>query len=102
MVYNLLISLDQLANTLIGGNPDVTISSHLWSMQNQSKPWKRLRLVVDYTFSPIEKHHCELSNYADADKDYTDNFYGSLAVVVFGCALLFLPIRLLSVIKKGA
>ena len=56
-VFNILISLDQLANTLLYGSPDETISSRLG--RNYKKSW--MKNIVDWMFSWQHRKngHCE-------------------------------------------
>jgi hypothetical protein len=61
-LLNLLISIDQLGNTLCGGDPDETISSRLGkikSAHNGSIPWYRpLSKIVSWGLDVIDKNHC--------------------------------------------
>ncbi|MGB4498878.1 MAG: hypothetical protein WBI40_09270 [Methylococcaceae bacterium] len=100
--YNLLVSIDQFFNTLAGGNPDVTISSKCATMaMNYGGNWNRLRKLIDFTFAPIEKNHCQNSMLADNDYDLTQNYFLTCIVATIGCALLFIPIRILGAFKHG-
>jgi hypothetical protein len=58
-IFNLLISIDQLANTLLGGDPDMTISRRmgLWKVAGG---WRYLvaRFVCSY-LNQIDENHCE-------------------------------------------
>ena len=51
-----LLALDQLANTLIGGYADESLSSHAWRMQARGKTnvW---RWLIDHLFF-WQKDHC--------------------------------------------
>jgi hypothetical protein len=53
---NLLIALDQLANAVLGGDPDETISSRLGKASDPLGVWARG--VVDGIFG---KDHCDKS-----------------------------------------
>jgi len=100
-VYNLLVSLDQLFNAIAGGNPDCTISSHCDTMAYiHGGRWSTLRTLIDYTFAPIEENHCYNSMMADSDVDDKDNFIPTALIAVIGCAVLFLPIRVIKLINK--
>ncbi len=59
-IKNILISIDQLVNTFLGGDPDETISSRLGKHYQGSFMEK----MVDDLFG---KDHCE--NSAEAEKD---------------------------------
>lgn len=95
---NLLVSIDQLFNTIAGGNPDVTISSHCYDMAFNSDDvrWVKLRILIDKTFAPIESQHCYYSWIADDDRDTTDNLRRTKVIAFLGCALLYLPIRIIA------
>ena len=92
---NFLIAIDQLFNALAGGNPDVTISSHVYGCK-----WHKLVKMIDYTFSPIEIEHCLYSFLADSDKDFTDNYYRTALFAIIGCIILFLPIRIIKLCQR--
>ena len=51
------IGLDQLANTLIGGKPDETLSAKAWRNRGETG-WGRTRKFIDALFG---KGHCEAS-----------------------------------------
>lgn len=58
---NLLISVDQLGNTLWGGNPDETISSRLGRIKQKhggAIPWWRpLPKLIDHLLDVIDPNH---------------------------------------------
>lgn len=53
---NILLAIDQLANTLIGGHADETISARAWRMQHK-RGWRLTRKVIDKLFW-WEPNHC--------------------------------------------
>ena len=57
---NVLIAVDQLANTLAGGDPDETISSRCGKWH----PW--LAKIIDFLFGP---KHCQDSIEKDEGND---------------------------------
>ena len=61
-VVNILLSLDQLLNTLLLGHPDETLSSRLGrAMGKERYVWvKWLRVFVDTLFF-FDKDHCKNS-----------------------------------------
>ncbi len=67
-LWNLLISLDQLANTILGGYPDETISSRMGKrLAKKNCPlctW--LCRVLDY----LDENHCEDSIERDEGLPY--------------------------------
>lgn len=54
----ILIAVDQLGNTLIGGYADETISSRCWRLRTTSRAWAAVRAVVDTFFGA---GHCQSS-----------------------------------------
>jgi hypothetical protein len=62
--WNLLITLDQCCNTILGGDPDETISSRLGKSTNGIGIWARG--IVDRIFGP---GHCRRSVENDEVKD---------------------------------
>jgi hypothetical protein len=53
-LFNILIALDFLANALLGGEPQETISERLW----REYPSSECRKLVDFIFG---KDHCKQS-----------------------------------------
>lgn len=92
-VHNLLLSLDQLANTICGGNPDNTISARVGYFaevnQNANKwYWKTTQTVIDFTYWPVDgENHCKLAFEADPEEIFNDNngdffrFFMSLIII---------------------
>ena len=66
-IRNLLISLDQLANTVIGGDPDETISSRAGKAaeNHDGIAWRLLCRALHW----IDPHHCRDAIEADEGKD---------------------------------
>ena len=63
--FNILISIDQLGNTISGGNPDSTISARVgYFTQNPSQTkiyyyWKGLEKLINFSFYPLDgPEHC--------------------------------------------
>jgi hypothetical protein len=54
----ILISIDQLANTILGGNEDETISSRAAKAKLQGKRWG---CVLCKMLDKIDKNHCDKS-----------------------------------------
>ena len=58
---NILISIDQLGNTLLGGDPDETISSRLGKIKRRNGgkiPWFRpISKFIDYGLDIIDPNH---------------------------------------------
>jgi len=69
-IFNLLLSIDQLANTILLGHPDETLSSRLGKAKGKEKYFwvKFFRVIIDRLFwfdKEIKKgriiNHCEKS-----------------------------------------
>ena len=60
-ILNILISLDQLGNSILLGDPDETISSRIGRIKTKwggSVPWTRpVSKVTDYLLDKIDKNH---------------------------------------------
>ena len=56
-IWNLLLSLDQLANTLIGGDPDETISSRLGKRVDTCAACRFICSLLDR----VDTRHCHKS-----------------------------------------
>lgn len=60
-IVGVLIGLDQLGNTLVGGNPDETISSRIgWIKRNHGGevPWHHpVARVLDWCLDKIDPNH---------------------------------------------
>jgi hypothetical protein len=66
-IWNVLISLDQLANTLTGGYPDETFSSR---MGKRARKGDRLGICVCKVLNVLERDHCEKSIERDEGLPY--------------------------------
>jgi len=94
---NLLVSIDQLGNTLAGGNPDNTISSRVGyynHLEDTTWYWQIFEKIVDFTFYPIDgPHHCHEAYHNDAGEEFdegTKNWaIALLAILIIGsCAII--------------
>ena len=60
-VMNVLISLDQFGNSILGGDPDETISSRLGRVKRKwdgKIPWGRpMARITDWLLDKIDKNH---------------------------------------------
>jgi hypothetical protein len=57
-IWNILISIDQLFNTVLAGDPDETISSR---MGKRARKGDKLGKVICKILSLFDKGHCEKS-----------------------------------------
>lgn len=64
-IRNILISIDQFANTLLFGDPDETISSRLGRNYDGS----RCEMFVNWLFSWKQEDHCSESIEHDEGND---------------------------------
>jgi hypothetical protein len=86
---NVLIAIDQLGNTIAGGNPDNTISARVGffaSDYHQSKIkayWRALERIIDFTLEPLQgPGHCFRAWLGEQDETDTEATY--LARVILG------------------
>ena len=60
-LLNILISIDQLGNTVLGGDPDETISSRLGKLNVKHGgkiPWRRpVSRIIDWGLDKIDPNH---------------------------------------------
>lgn len=72
-VKNLLVSIDQLINTIIGGWPDETLSARAYRLSESSKWWRRAEIVINILF--LNPRHCQhaFEREIDLPKDYFTN-----------------------------
>ena len=72
-ILNILISIDQLGNTILGGDPDETISSRLGKMKVKHGgriPWYRpFSKVIDWGLDKIDPNHSIDAIEKDEGKD---------------------------------
>ncbi|MCB9251803.1 MAG: hypothetical protein H6605_05010 [Flavobacteriales bacterium] len=108
---NLLISIDQLGNTICGGDPDSTISARvgyfaLRSSGSQVYFWKGLQKVINFTFWPVDGHdHCLKAFHNDPLETFYDNrgdFFriGLSVIVVPLCVLISTILYLIWLVRK--
>lgn len=56
-IKNVMIAIDQLANCILGGMPDETISAKVYRMRERGFYWEYLRIMIDKLFW-FDKNHC--------------------------------------------
>lgn len=63
-----LVAVDQLANALLGGWADETLSSRLW--RNRARPgWKQARAALDFVAACLgDKNHCRASYESESGR----------------------------------
>lgn len=59
-------AVSQLLNVVIffSMNPNESISGRSWRLR-QNRFWGKMRILVDWVFSPIQEDHCEKSHAND-------------------------------------
>lgn len=69
---NFLVAIDQLIYVVItlgSGSPDETLSAAAWRTEQSGKIFgKVFRPVIDFLFSPLEKHHCFAAYMAEKNR----------------------------------
>jgi hypothetical protein len=68
-LWNILISIDQLANTLFGGDPDETISSRAGKDKKKGKCWA---ICLCWILNKWDTGHCE--KHAEEDEGEDNSF----------------------------
>lgn len=61
--WNFLVAIDQLVNTLLGGDPDETLSSRMGKNIKEGKC--KFCKVICYLLNKIDANHCEKSVESD-------------------------------------
>lgn len=57
-IWNILVAIDQFWNTVLGGDPDETISSRAGKAAREGKRWG---CILCRFLNVFEKDHCKLS-----------------------------------------
>lgn len=74
-LLNNLIAIDQLANTILNGAPDETLSARAYRTEVKGKPFGRVfRPLIDLIFF-FEVQHCYRAYLAELDKRQLDSDY---------------------------
>lgn len=63
VIKQVFIALDQLANTLLGGYADETLSARAWRRRLFNKRWMVMQRVIDALF--FDPSHCQRSYEAE-------------------------------------
>lgn len=65
-IARVILALDYLLNTLLGGWHDEWVSTRAHRMQHQSRTWALVRRVIDAVFSLAgQEQHCMWSYVSD-------------------------------------
>lgn len=68
--WNLAIAVDQLANTIIGGYPDETISSRVYRYSKEHRCANVIRIVLDLVFRPWGANHCQEAFESELERNH--------------------------------
>lgn len=64
--FNLLVAFDQFVNTLIGGDPDMTVSGRMGRAVAEGRC--KVCGVVCWFLGKLDKDHCARANKNEADE----------------------------------
>lgn len=67
--WNVFIGLDQLANAILGGDPDETISSRLGKYVARNAETNNLAWLICWVLDKIDPGHCQRSIEQDEGKN---------------------------------
>ncbi len=74
-----LIALDQLANAMLRGAPDETLSARAWRAERRGRPAGRLRPVIDCMFLVLtagrDKDHCRKAYESEVQRRQFPSHY---------------------------
>lgn len=73
-ILQVLIAIDQLANTIFNGYADETISARAYRRQHANKFWKCARKFIDSLFF-WQKEHCYHAYVSEKDRKHLDETY---------------------------
>jgi hypothetical protein len=100
-IFRLMIGIDQLGNTLAGGNPDNTISGRVGYFAEKAHIsvrwyWVILEKIINFTFYPLDgPDHCKQSYNNDELEDYyalKGITFFIISVLVINSCVLLIPI----------
>jgi hypothetical protein len=76
-MFNIAVSVDQLGNTLAGGDPDETISSRLGKLKvkygGKIPVWRQPACFIDWCLDKIDPNHSIESIEPDEGKNSLSN-----------------------------
>ena len=71
-IKQVLIALDQLANTIFNGMADETISSRAYRRQHKNRFWKYGRILIDALFF-FQQNHCYKAYLSELERKHLPN-----------------------------
>ncbi|GLS25651.1 hypothetical protein GCM10007877_13650 [Marinibactrum halimedae] len=97
-IFNILVAIDKLCNTLCRGSHEVTVSARIGHFANLDgfryrAYWKLLEWIIDFSFYPVEgPGHCIQARDTNTHKKYelgNDIMRGVFAIaVIIVCTLI--------------
>lgn len=110
-LFNVLVSVDQLGNTICRGNPDNTISARVGYFSQVSRSfnrwyWKTLEAIINFTFWPIDgPNHCQDAFEEDPEEIFHDNngdvFRVLMSIIIVAsCLPISIFLYLIWMVKK--
>jgi len=99
-IYDLLIAIDQLGNTIAGGYPDTTISARVGYFSKHAKRgvayWKCLEAFIDFAFKPLDgPGHCYYAFLSDSEEHFQ---HGSDVARIILSVFIFVACPVIAVI----
>lgn len=102
-ILRVLVSLDQLGNTIAGGHPDITVSARTGYFANIKQTtlrpwWLLMEAIIDFAFRPIDgPRHCYKA-YKSDEKENKHREGSDIARAILGIFIIFacFPISLLT------
>jgi hypothetical protein len=67
--WNILIGVDQLANAILGGDPDETLSSRMGKKIAKGAETNNVYWLICWLLDKIDPDHCQKSIEKDEGKD---------------------------------
>lgn len=72
--HNLCVSIDQLANTLLAGYPDETLSSRSYRQSKKSKFWLCMMCLINALSFNLSHCHDAFYREIDLPKEYKESW----------------------------
>lgn len=77
-ILNFLIGIDQLANAILNGDPDETLSARAWRTEQDGKIFGRIfRPLIDILLF-FDPNHCYTSYVAEVNRKQQPSHYRKL------------------------
>ena len=73
-LFQVALAIDQLANTLIGGMADETLSARAYRLRLVSYGWHIAQVVIDALFF-WQDEHCKQSYFAEFERKHLPGEY---------------------------